>query len=101
MLVQILRRNVDVAVIANRHAIINTDAREGVFISQRRKTCILQQRCEIKDFCFSSREAKSKPVTGQRTNAADLDDRLLLACICNSVRDIHKVRSSFLRKITI
>ena len=32
-------------------------------------------------------------MTGQRTNTADLDDRLLLACIRNSVRDIHK-RSS-------
>ena len=32
-------------------------------------------------------------MTGQRTNAADLDDRFLLACIRNSVRNIHK-RSS-------
>ena len=32
-------------------------------------------------------------MTGQRTNAADLDDWLLLPCIRNSVRNIHK-RSS-------
>ncbi len=64
-----------------------------MFIGQRRKTCIFQQGCKIKNFCFASCKSEPEPMTGQRTNTADLDDRFLLACIRNSVRNIDK-RSS-------